>query len=397
MKYVATTALKKILGLKKRIKIVQGGSSAGKTIAILMVLIDIAQREKNLLISVVSETMPHLRRGAYRDFLNIMEAHGYYEEACLNKTELIYTLPGTGSRIEFFSADQPGKVRGPRRDILFINEANGLDYETYTQLAIRTNLSIFIDYNPTSSFWVHDEIIPSQEHDFLIITYKDNEGLPESIVKELESRKGNKRFWTVYGEGKVGEVGGRIYTGWEILDEIPFEARLFRRGLDFGYSQDPTAIVDIYQWNGAYVLDEVFYEKFQSNRKIADFLLNQEYPALTIADSAEPKSIDELKGYGVNVIAAQKGPGSVQQGIQFMQDQKIFITKNSVNGIREYRNYVWKEDRDGRILDVPDDGQEDHFLDAARYGFNGKVEAERKAVAQSRSQLAPYGQRPRAR
>jgi phage terminase large subunit len=189
MKFIATTALKKILALKKRLKIIQGGTSASKTISILTIFIDRAQSRKGHLSSVVSETLPQLKRGAIRDFLNIMEGHGYYKDDCWNKTDFIYTFE-TGSKIEFFSADSPDKVRGPRRNgDLFLNECNNIQYDTYTQLAIRTEGDIYLDYNPVAEFWVQEEVIPKLDHDFLILTYKDNEGLPQSIINEIESRK----------------------------------------------------------------------------------------------------------------------------------------------------------------------------------------------------------------
>lgn len=370
MLYQRTSALKRIQELKKRIKIVQGGSSAGKTIAILLVLIDRAQREKGKLFSVVSETLPHLRRGAIRDFLSIMEGHRYFKEDLWNRTENIYEFE-TGTKIEFFSADSPDKVRGPRRDVLFINEANNVPYETYTQLVIRTNEDVFIDYNPVSSFWVHEEIIPKLEHDFLVLTYKDNEGLPKSIVEEIESRQGNKNFWTVYGLGQLGTAEGLIYSGWQIIDQVPHEAELMGRGLDFGYTQDPTAICDVYRYNGGYILDELCYQKGLSNKQIAELLKTQKN-VLTVADSSEPKSIDEIRSYGVHVIPAVKGPGSVNQGIQFVQDQRISVTKNSTNLIKEYRSYSWATDRLGKKINEPGPGQADHLADAVRYFFSTK-------------------------
>lgn len=379
--YQATQAVRKIAKLKKRLKIIQGGSSAGKTIAILLILIDIAQSSKKT-ISVVSETLPHLKRGAIRDFLNIMEEHRYYKDDLWNKSELIYHFE-TGSRLEFFSADQPDKVRGPRRDILFINEANNLPYETYTQLAIRTNESIYIDYNPVSSFWVHEEIIPKLEHDFIILTYKDNEGLPESIVKEIESRRSNKYFWQVFGEGQLGEIEGKIYKDWAIIDSIPHEARLERRGLDFGYTNDPSALVDIYYFNGGYIVDELLFQKGMSNKQIADIINAQPKKVLTVADSAEPKSIDELRLYGVNVMPAEKGTGSVMQGIQAVQDQSISVTKRSINIIKEYRNYMWLTDREGRIINEPDHTWS-HSMDAIRYAMATLAPALRRKEIQAR-------------
>jgi phage terminase large subunit len=365
--FQVTQATLKVLKLKKRIRAVCGGTSASKTISILLTLIDYAQVQKNELISVVSETMPHIKRGAERDFKLIMEAHGYWKESRWNATDHIYTFE-TGTKIEFFSADSADKLRGPRRDVLFLNEANNIPYEAFNQLEVRTKKIIWLDWNPTNEFWFYTEILGKREDiDFITLTYKDNEALDENIIRSIEARKNNKNWWTVYGEGKLGEVEGKIYKGWQIIDEIPHEARLERYGLDFGYSNDPTGIVGIYYFNGGYILDEITYQKGLSNKQIADILSNLT-PALVVADSAEPKSIDEIMTYGINILPAQKGQGSVSQGIQYVQDQRISVTKRSLNLIKEYRNYLWKTDRDGKILNIPDEGY-DHLMDALRYGM----------------------------
>lgn len=369
--FVPTTATRKLLDLKRRIRIIAGGTSAGKTISILQILIDYAQSTNGELISVVSESFPHLRRGAMRDFLNIMQTQGYYKEERWSKTDYTYTFE-TGSKIEFFSADQPGKVRGPRRDVLFVNEANNIDYESFDQLRIRTRKVIWLDYNPTNEYWAYTEVMPNYEHDFVTLTYLDNEALDPAIVADIESHKHNKAWWQVYGEGQLGEVEGKVFTGWRLdLDEIPHEARLERRGLDFGYSNDPTAIVDVYYYNGGFILDELLYQKGLTNKQIADFILNGEQPQVTVyADSAEPKSIDELRLYGVNVVPAQKGPGSIQQGISFVQDQRISVTKRSLNIIKEYRNYMWARDRDGNYIKPPKpEDMFNHGMDALRYAL----------------------------
>ncbi len=369
MSFVSTTAVDKILAMQSRLRVVQGGSSAGKTIAILLVLIDHAQSQKGTkLISIVSESVPHLKRGAIRDFLNIMQEQGYYKEVNWNRTDFIYTFE-TGNKIEFFSADSADKVRGPRRDILFLNEANNISYETYTQLAIRTNEYIYIDYNPVAEFWVHEEIIPNHKHDFIILTYKDNEGLPQAIVQELESRQNNKMWWQVYGLGQLGVIETRIYKNWQMIDEIPFGARLERFWLDYGYSNDPTAIGALYYYDGGYILDEIAYQKGMLNKQIADTILLQEQKGLTIADSAEPKSNDEIRLYGVNILPAIKGPGSITKGIQFVQSKRISVTKRSVNLIKEYRNYVWITDKNGIIINEPMD-LNNHHMDGIRYAFN---------------------------
>lgn len=368
MLYQATTALHKIRKLKKRLKVIQGGSSAGKTIAILLVLIDRLQRQKGVISSVVSETMPHLKRGAIRDFLNIMEAHGYYKDDAWNRSDFVYTFE-TGSKLEFFSADSPDKVRGPRRNgDLFLNECNNISYEVYTQLAIRTAGDIFLDYNPVVEFWVHDEIqAKNVDHDFTILTYKDNEGLPKVIVDELESRKGNTAWWRVYGEGLVGEVEGRVYRGWQIIDEVPHEARLERHCLDFGFDPDPAAIIDLYFYNGGYILDEVLHQKGLHNPDLAAVLKNLP-KALTIADSAEPKSISEIALHGISIIGTPKGKDSKKYGIEVMQAQQISVTKRSVNLIDEYRKYMLDQDLNGRFIAGKTVGKDD-CLDAARYGM----------------------------
>lgn len=375
MQYQRTTATNKILELKKRIRGVAGGTSASKTVSIMMWLIDYAQTTDGELISVVSESLPHLKRGAIRDFLAIMEAHNYFDDARWNKSDYIYTFD-RGSKIEFFSADQPYKVRGPRRDVLFINEANNVSYETFTQLEIRTNKIIWLDWNPVSEFWFYTDeqgkpnVIGRPDVDFITLTYRDNEALSQSIVNTIEMRRGNAGWWKVYGEGQLGEAEGRIYKDWLIIDEVPHEARLERYGLDFGYTNDPTACVAIYYYNGGYIWDEILYQRGLSNKQIAD-TLNNIPKALTIADSAEPKSIEELRTYGINVLPSVKGEGSILQGIQWVQSQRISVTKSSVNLLKEYRNYLWQQDKkDGVIKGNIPGVIWNHLLDAGRYAMS---------------------------
>ena len=367
--YTATTATHKIVGLTKRIQGVAGGTSASKTISNLLKLINMAQEDTvPTLTSIVSESLPHLRRGAMRDFLNIMTQHHYYNDDMWNRTEFIYTFP-SGSKIEFFSADQPSKTRGPRRERLFINEGNNIPWEAADQMIVRTRDLIIVDWNPTNEFWWYTEIAPHRDHDFITLTYKDNEALDPAIVEDIESHKHNKAWWQVYGLGQLGEVEGKIYKDWKIIDEVPHNARLERRGLDFGYSNDPTVLVDVYVYNGGYILDEVIYRKGMHNKDIADRINAQpNAQILVIADSAEPKSIDEIQNYGVNILGAEKGKGSVTRGIDWVQMQRISITKRSPNLIKSYRNYMWATDKEGTVLNVPD-----HFwsdgMDAVRYAL----------------------------
>ena len=303
------------------------------------------------------------------DFENIMKDRGYWNDKSWNGTKHIYTFE-TGSKLEFLAVDTYGKAHGPRRDVLFLNECNNLSYAIVDQLIIRTRSIIWMDWNPTSEFWFYTDMQPFRKDiDFITLTYKDNEALDEITVNEIESHRDNKNWWLVYGLGQLGVVEGRVFNNWPIIDEIPPEARLERRGLDYGYSNDPTALVNIYKWNDSWIVDEVIYQKGLSNKQIADVILNQTDPhTLVIPDSAEPKSNDELVSYGVAVLPANKGQGSVLQGIQFLNRQRIFVTKRSINIIKENRNYMWKTDKDGKILNVPMDIW-NHAMDAIRYGM----------------------------
>jgi phage terminase large subunit len=383
MEYKITTATKKIFQLNKRIRAVSGGTSASKTISILLWLINYAQMNHGEIISIVSESFPHLKRGAMRDFLNIMEAHHYFRDELWNKTDSIYTFE-TGSKIEFFSADQSDKVKGARRQVLFVNEANNIPYETFTQLEIRTSKIIWLDWNPTFEFWFYSEVLPHIDCDFITLTYLDNEAFSLEERKALETHRHNIGWWKIYGEGQLGVAEGRIYKDWEIIDDFPnpFDYRLERYGLDFGYTNDPTAMVAVYKHNDGFILDELLYQMGMSNREIANFVLNLQ-PALIMADSAEPKSIDEISSYikprGWNILGALKGTGSVLQGIQYVQDHKIQVTKRSVNLIKEYHNYLWMTDRNGKIINEPTPIY-NHQMDAIRYAMSADFVKDRPPV-----------------
>lgn len=381
--YSATTALTKIARLKKRVRIVQGGTSASKTISILLYLISLAQSDKKpTLTSVVAESMPHLKRGAMRDFKNILQSHNYWKDERWSAQDSTYTFE-TGSKIEFFSTDSGDKLRGARRDRCFMNEANNCTFDAFDQLEVRTKDFIIIDFNPTNEFWAFTDVIPMRKDvEHIILTYKDNEACPVEIVNSIESKRERKGWWKVYGEGQLGEVEGKIYKDWLIIDDIPHEARLERRGLDFGYSVDPTAVVDVYKYNGGFILDEVTFLKGLLNKQIADILLNRP-TVLTIADSAEPKSIAEIASYGVSIMGAVKGADSIRHGISLVQDQRISVTSRSTNIIKEYRNYLWMVDRNGKVLQDPEAGF-DHSMDAIRYAFssmiiNSEIDEEEKA------------------
>lgn len=384
-----TTATQKIFSLRKRIRAVAGGTSASKTISIVIWLIDYAQSSKNQILTVVAESVPHLQLGAIRDFKNIMLSHGYWREDDWNESKHVYTFEND-SIIEFISFDKFGKAHGPRRDVLFLNEANNIPYNIADQLITRTRKIVWLDWNPSEEFWFYTELLPRRDDmDFITLTYLDNEALDEVSKREIESHRGNKQWWDTYGlpeHGKVGTLTSRIYTGWQILEEIPHEARLERYGLDFGYTNDPTAIVAVYYYNGGYILDEVTYQTGMLNRQIGDVFSNSP-PALVIADSAEPKSIDEIRLQGISILPIEKRRGEtrsqsfVKWSIGLVQGQRISATQRSVNLIREYRNYLWQTDKDGRVINEPEKGK-DHLLDASRYAITSLVSLSGLAQAQ---------------
>lgn len=367
---IKTTAQTKIAKLKKRLRIVQGGTSSSKTFTILPFLIQYALQTPNSEISIVSESIPHLKRGALKDFLKIMDWTGNLNHNNFNKSNLTYKFTN-GSYIEFFSADQPDKLRGARRDILFINECNNVSFESYQQLAIRTKKFIYLDYNPTNEFWVHTELLNTEIADFVILTYKDNEALDEAIVKEIERAKEKAKtssywenWWNVYGLGQIGSLDGVIFNNWKTIDTIPNDARLLGYGIDFGYTNDPTAIVEIYKWNEHRIVNEICYNKGLSNSQIAKYI-NTKLPCY--CDSAEPKSIAELRMYGVNAHAVTKGSDSINFGIQIMQEESYLVTSKSLNLINELRKYAWDKDKKtGAKLNKPIDDY-NHGIDSWRY------------------------------
>lgn len=369
MNYIQTTATKKLKKLTKRIRGVAGGTGASKTVSIALLWIDKYQTLPNRMGSIVSESVPHLRRGVMRDFLNIMRSHGYYKEELWNRTDSIYTFE-TGSQIEFFAADQADKLRGGRRDDLWVNEANNVRFNAFNELEIRTRDTIWLDWNPTTSFWWYEEVLPHQDVDFITLTYKDNEALEQSIIDSIESRReSNPAWYKVYGLGQLGTLEGLIYQNWEIIDEVPEDARLERRGLDFGFTNDPSALIGIYRWNQGFVLDEELYAKGINNHPLANLIQDMPDPeTLIVADSEDSKAIDTLTQEGLSVIGASKGGGSVRAGIDIVQDQKLYITKQSVNLIKDFRNYQWKVDRSGKPLNVPEH-EFSHGPDAVRYAI----------------------------
>ena len=370
-----TTCFEKIAELTKPIRIIQGGTSAGKTYSILLYLIYYTfNLERTDLISVVAESVPVIKRGAYKDFLDILKSNGWYDESKHNKTDRVYHL--NNCTFEFFGADDATKLRGARRDILFINECNNVTFEAYGELNIRTKKFTFLDYNPTSPFWVTEHLIEDDKSDFIIVTYADNEFLEQKIVDDIESWKikgeasdyfANK--WKVMGLGEMGQFEGQIFQNWQEVEELPDGAELLGSGLDYGFTNDPTALVSVYRYNDELIVDEVIYSTGLLNKDIATLIRkSQASKKIIYADSAEPKSNAELKSYGFPILPVYKGKDSVNYGISLMQDKGFKVTSRSTNLIKELQNYIWMKDREGNSLNIPIDDY-NHALDATRYFF----------------------------
>jgi phage terminase large subunit len=367
--FLRTTSTNKILKLKKRVRIIQGGTSAAKTYGILSVLIARASAIHGLEVSVVAESIPHLRRGALKDFIKLMKWMNKWHENQFNKSLLTYQFLN-GSSFEFFSADDSSKLRGARRDVLYINECNNVTFESYNELAIRTKKAIYLDFNPANEFWVHTELKDEQDSDFLILTYKDNEALDNSIVQQIEKNRLKAEtsaywanWWRVYGLGEIGMLEGVIFSNWKTIDILPKDAKLIGIGLDFGYTNDPTAIIEIYNYNGQRILNELKYQTGMLNSDIAKELPKH---VPVYADSSEPKSIEEIKRYGITIKGVTKGKDSINYGIDVMQRNEYLVTSNSVNLIKELRAYCWDTDKAGTRLNKPIDTN-NHAIDALRY------------------------------
>ena len=339
----------------------------------------------------MSESIPHLRRGALKDFLKILMLTGRYNPDQFNKSDLKYTFKN-GSYIEFFSVDQPAKLLGARRNILYMNEANNINFDAYVQLSIRTSGEIWLDFNPTNKFWAHTEVLTGDDVDFLLLTYQDNEALPETIIHDIESAQAKgltskywANWWKVYGLGQIGSLEGACIPEWDIIQGLPkdkdgnLECRLLGYGLDFGYTNDPTTLVAIYKWNDAYIYDEVIYSTGLLNSDISDLLTVNQVKEYIYADSAEPKSIAELKKLKHKITGAKKGADSIVYGINLINQNKMYVTQRSNNLQTELQNYIWKKDKEGNTINKPIDNW-NHIIDAIRYGLTSLLENPNKGV-----------------
>lgn len=374
-----TTGLKRIKPLflnDKRYLVVQGGMRASKTYTILMLIISWCQTNADKIATVASMSYPHLSRGAIRDFQSIMKNAGIWEPERWNQSSKIYTF-GNGTILEFISTDNMS-AHGPARDLLFVNEANDMDIETFRNLAFRTTGKIIIDYNPTHEFWAHTWLLKDEKDntDFIILTYKDNEALADTIKQAIESRKpknGEKpsNWWIVYGLGQIGSLEGNVYSGWRKATEADYEnARLIRYGLDFGFSNDETGMVAIYETEkDELIIEQKIFKTGILGSQYGNELRNAGIDAnvLIVADSARPEIIAEIKAQGFRIVGADKNAGSVLRGIDRVKQRAIIYDGKDLE--REYLSYAWRKKRTGEVLDEPQDGN-DHLMDALRYAID---------------------------
>ena len=347
----------------------EGGTRSGKTYACLQLLILLATYDtRPTITSVVSESLPHLKRGAIRDFREIMTGEGLWDDARWNDTDKVYTFPG-GSIVEFFGVDSAAKVHGPKRWRLFINEAQNISYDVARQLFVRTMGVVFIDYNPSARFWVHDNIIGRDDARLIISDHRANCFLTEEEHEKIEGIE-DRQLFRVYARGLTGRITGLVYTNWDVVDGLPdlAECKLRCYGLDFGFTNDPTALVEVRLAHGELWVDEVIYSTGMTNPDIAGECKRNGIgrESVIIADSAEPKSVAELNACGLNVVLATKGKDSVVNGIDILRRYPMHFTRRSRGLIGEAEHYTWRAARDGAMTNVPVDAY-NHALDALRY------------------------------
>jgi phage terminase large subunit len=363
--------------------VIRGGQGASKTISIIELIIQsLISSEKEA--TILSSELAKMKRTVVRDYKKVCKDWGVLQnDSDFNKSESKHEYPN-GSYLDFLGADVNDVGKGFRRDILYINEADKMDIDTAVQFISRAGLTI-IDYNPDSLFWGDDYI---NENNFITLTFEDNEYLPDSERKSILEYKSKGFFdtslndillfeetniknkywankWRVYGLGLVGALEGVVFTNWKIIDNVPPEAKYIKSGVDFGYTNDPTTIIDKYLIDSIPVYDEALYRKGLVNSEIAREL--KSFKRVVVADSAEPKSIQEIKNYGINIKGAEKGKDSIMFGVQNIQSYEFFyVTKRSVHLIEELKKYTWAKDRSGNTLNTPIDNY-NHCIDPIRY------------------------------
>ena len=361
------------MALKKRKKVIQGGTSSGKTYGIIPILIDYATRNPRHIITVVAESIPAVRNGAVRIFQDVMMDTGRWIDDHWRSNPMEYKF-SNGAIIQFTSFDSQGKAKASgKRDVLFLNEANHINFEIADALMVRSN-QIWIDYNPDREFWAHTETLKEPDSEFLLLTYHDNEALPSEILSELlikQEKAKTSEYWAnwcrVYIDGEIGTLQGAIFQNWktgEFDDSLPFIY-----GLDFGFSNDPDSLIKVAidKKRKLIYAKEELYKTGNSTEQLTMILKKIIIPSnsLIIADSADPRTIIDLRQKGLNVIPAVKGKDSVRSGIKRIQDYEIIVEPNSLNLIKELRNYIWHDKKSETPVD-----DFNHQIDPLRYAFD---------------------------
>lgn len=364
-KIKTTNVFHKAYRSSTRITCLQGGTRSSKTYSLCQLFIVKCLEETGKVFTICRKTLPALKGTAYRDIISILKELELYNEANHNKSELSYTL--NGNLLEFISVDQPVKIRGRKRNYLWCNEANEFHYEDWQQLILRTTEKIYLDYNPSDPYsWIYDKVHTRDDCTFLQSTYKANPFLDDDTIAEIERLKDiDPDYWRVYGMGEIGTIQTAIFRNFNLVDDV--QGRLVGYGLDFGFTNSPTALVEVRQLDDSLYIRELLYEKRLTNTDLANKMkqLGIDRTTEIIGDSAEPKSIEEIYRQGFNIKPAKKGAG-IHLGIDIMRRYKLNITKDSLNAIKEFRSYKWATDKNGDVLNTPVKVN-DHLVDAVRY------------------------------
>jgi len=383
----STTLFKQNYNANTHVVVNQGGTYSGKTFAIMQVLFCLACSQEKLVITVVGQDIPNLKVGAMRDAATIYNSSPALLQMMksFNRSDRVYEFRN-GSSIEFKSYHDGQDAKSGKRDYLFVNEANGISWNVYMELALRTRKRVFIDYNPTAAFWVHDNVLGKPGVQLLISDYRHNPFCDEAMAQRIEGlRETNEELWKVYARGLTGKVAGLVLSNWYICDRIPTHAKRLGCGLDFGFTNDKTGCLEVYLQDGELWINELFYETGLTNPDISNKLdqcgVNKQ--TTIIADSAEPKSIEELRRMGWNIGGAIKGPDSVNLSIDILKRYRLNITRSSTNLLNELGRYKWKTDRSGRTLNEPVDDN-NHLIDPLRYIALNKLRVKTMKAGKSR-------------
>ena len=366
----STILFKKNYFSKASVVVNQGGTSSGKTFAITQVLFSLACEKEELVITIVGQDIPNLKSGVLRDAQGIYSSSPAIQAIVKKyyKTDRVFEFHN-GSVIEFKSYSSSQDAKSGKRDYLFVNEANGVPWDIYNELALRTRERVFIDFNPNSGFWAHENLIGRPGVDLIISDHRHNPFVPQKMRDKIESLKEvDFELWRVYARGLTGKITGLILNNWSLCEKISDDAKLIALGLDFGFTNDETGCVMVYRGSGELWIEEFFYETGLTNQDISEKLKQARVSRATdiIADSAEPKSIEELKRLGWRISGAKKGPDSINHSIDILQRYKLNITRQSVNLRKELEKYKWKTDRSGKTLNEPVDTW-NHLIDPLRY------------------------------